>query len=179
MSKAYYWLKLKKDFFDDPKILKIRSVAGGDTYTCIYLKLLLKSLDNDGVIFFDGIEPTIEAEIALKIREQEINVKAAMAIFESLGLLQKGEGEDVRLPEAASLSGKECDSAKRVREFRAKQKEVKALHCNGAVTSGNENVTLEKELEKELELETEEANASTCVRARARKNQLNVFKNQR
>lgn len=169
MSKAYYWLKLKKDFFDDPKILKIRSVAGGDTYTCIYLKLLLKSLDNDGVIFFDGIEPTIEAEIALKIREQEINVKAAMAIFESLGLLQKGEGEDVRLPEAASLSGKECDSAKRVREFRAKQKEVKALHCNGAVTSGNENVTLEleKELELELEkeLETEEANASTCVRA--------------
>ena len=165
MSKAYYWLKLKKDFFDDPKILKIRSVAGGDTYTCIYLKLLLKSLDNDGVIFFDGIEPTIEAEIALKIREQEINVKAAMAIFESLGLLQKGEGEDVRLPEAASLSGKECDSAKRVREFRAKQKEVKALHCNGAVTSGNENVTLEKEKEKEKELETEEANASTCARA--------------
>ena len=165
MSKAYYWLKLKKDFFDDPKILKIRSVAGGDTYTCIYLKLLLKSLDNDGVIFFDGIEPTIEAEIALKIREQEINVKAAMAIFESLGLLQKGEGEDVRLPEAASLSGKECDSAKRVREFRAKQKEVKALHCNGAVTSGNENVTLELEKEKELELEKEEANASTCVRA--------------
>ena len=167
MSKAYYWLKLKKDFFDDPKILKIRSVAGGDTYTCIYLKLLLKSLDNDGVIFFDGIEPTIEAEIALKIREQEINVKAAMAIFESLGLLQKGEGEDVRLPEAASLSGKECDSAKRVREFRARQKEVKALHCNGAVTSGNENVTLEKEKELELEkeLETEEANASTCVRA--------------
>nr|DAF63832.1 MAG TPA: replisome organizer [Siphoviridae sp. ctSmR6] len=167
MGKAYYWLKLKKDFFDDPKILKIRSVAGGDTYTCIYLKLLLKSLDNDGVIFFDGIEPTIEAEIALKIREQGINVKAAMAIFESLGLLQKGEGEDVRLPEAASLSGKECDSAKRVREFRAKQKEVKALHCNGAVTSGNENVTLEKELEKEKEkeLETEEANASTCVRA--------------
>lgn len=164
MSKTYYWLKLKKDFFDDPKILKIRSVAGGDTYTCIYLKLLLKSLDNDGVIFFDGIEPTIEAEIALKIREQEINVKAAMAIFESLGLLQKGEGEDVRLPEAASLSGKECDSAKRVREFRAKQKEVKALHCNGTVTSGNENVTLEKELEKEKELETEEANASTCAR---------------
>ena len=92
-----------------------------------------------------------------------------MAIFESLGLLQKGEGEDVRLPEAASLSGKECDSAKRVREFRAKQKEVKALHCNGAVTSGNENVTLEKEKEKEKELEKElekeKANASTCVRA--------------
>ena len=151
MSKKLFWIKLKKDFFDDPKILKIRSVAGGDTYTCIYLKLLLKSLDDDGVIFFDGIEPTIEAEIALKIREQEINVKAAMAIFESLGLLQKGG---------------ECDSAKRVREFRAKQKEAKALHCNSAVTSGNKNVTLEKEIEKEIELEKEEANASTHVRTR-------------
>lgn len=166
MSKKLFWIKLKKDFFDDPKILKIRSVAGGDTYTCIYLKLLLKSLDDDGVIFFDGIEPTIEAEIALKIREQEINVKAAMAIFESLGLLQKGEDDDVRLPEAVSLSGGECDSAKRVREFRAKQKEAKALHCNSAVTSGNKNVTLEKEIEKEIELEKEEANASTHVRTR-------------
>lgn len=166
MSKKLFWIKLKKDFFDDPKILKIRSVAGGDTYTCIYLKLLLKSLDDDGVIFFDGIEPTIEAEIALKIREQEINVKAAMAIFESLGLLQKGEDDDVRLPEAVSLSGGECDSAKRVREFRAKQKEAKALHCNSAVTSGNKNVTLEKEIELEKELETEEANASTHVRTR-------------
>ena len=164
MSKKLFWIKLKKDFFDDPKILKIRSVAGGDTYTCIYLKLLLKSLDDDGVIFFDGIEPTIEAEIALKIREQEINVKAAMAIFESLGLLQKGEDDDVRLPEAVSLSGGECDSAKRVREFRAKQKEAKALHCNSTVTSGNKNVTLEKELEKEIE--QEEANASTHVRTR-------------
>ncbi len=170
MSKKLFWIKLKKDFFDDPKILKIRSVAGGDTYTCIYLKLLLKSLDDDGVIFFDGIEPTIEAEIALKIREQEINVKAAMAIFESLGLLQKGEDDDVKLPEAVSLSGGECDSAKRVREFRAKQKEAKALHCNSTVTSGNKNVTLEKEIELEKELETKEANASTHVRTREEPN---------
>lgn len=162
MSKKF-WIKLDKNFFQDPRIVKIRSVAGGDTYTCIYLELLLLSLDDEGVIFYDGIEPTMEAELALKIREQEINVKAAIAIFESLGLLQRGEDNDVRLPKAAALSGGECDSAERVRKFRAKQKDDQALHCNGAVTSGNENVTLE--LEKELEKETEEANASTCVRA--------------
>ena len=62
MAKKLFWIKLNKDFFQDVKIKKIRSVAGGDTYTCIYLELLLLSLDDEGVIFFEGIEPSIEEE---------------------------------------------------------------------------------------------------------------------
>ncbi|MGG7074350.1 phage replisome organizer N-terminal domain-containing protein [Campylobacter sp. 9BO] len=145
MSKKLFWIKLNKDFFQDIKIKKIRSVAGGDTYTCIYLELLLLSLDDEGVIFFEGIEPTIEEELALKTGESLINIKAAFAIFESLGLLQRGEDDDVRLPKAVELSGGECESIERVRKFRAKQKALnnpeKALHvtecnasCNGQVT---------------------------------------------
>ena len=41
--KKYYWLKLKEDFFRDKKIKKLRKIAGGDTYTIIYLKYLSKS----------------------------------------------------------------------------------------------------------------------------------------
>ena len=43
-NKRYYWLKLKDDFFRQPKIKKLRQIAGGDTYTVIYLKLQLLSL---------------------------------------------------------------------------------------------------------------------------------------
>ena len=34
-EKRYYWLKLRNDFFDSVRMKKLRSVAGGDTYTII------------------------------------------------------------------------------------------------------------------------------------------------
>lgn len=153
--KKFVWMKLQKDFFTNPRIKKVRSLAGGDTYTCIYLELLLFSLDTDGVIFYENIEQNLEAELALKIDEDEINIKAALAIFESLGLIERGENDDLRLVEACSLMGSECDSAARVRAFRAKKKETEALHCNARVTQSNKNVTTDKEKDKEIEKEAE------------------------
>lgn len=75
MAKKYYWLKLMSDFFTQPKIKKLRKIAGGDTYTIIYLKLQLSSLKNDGKLFFEGIEENIFKEIALDIDEKVENVK--------------------------------------------------------------------------------------------------------
>ena len=46
-SKKYYWLKLKNDFFTSKEMKKLRKIAGGDTYTIIYLKLQLLSLQNE------------------------------------------------------------------------------------------------------------------------------------
>lgn len=153
--KKFVWMKLQKDFFTNPRIKKVRSLAGGDKYTCIYLELLLFSLDTDGIIFYENIEQNLEAELALKIDEDEINIKAALAIFESLGLIERGENDDLRLVEACSLMGSECDSAARVRAFRAKKKEAEALQCNARVTQSNKNVTTDKEKNKEIEKEEE------------------------
>ena len=38
MAKQYYWLQLKEDFFRQKEIKLLRKIAGGDTYTIIYLK---------------------------------------------------------------------------------------------------------------------------------------------
>lgn len=38
MAKRYYWLKLPDGFFRQKAIKKLRKIAGGDTYTIIYLK---------------------------------------------------------------------------------------------------------------------------------------------
>ena len=43
-NKKYYWLKLDRHFFGNARIKKLRKLAGGDTYTIIYLKLLLLML---------------------------------------------------------------------------------------------------------------------------------------
>ena len=38
--KRYFWLKLHKDFFKRKEIKRLRKIAGGDTYTIIYLEML-------------------------------------------------------------------------------------------------------------------------------------------
>lgn len=48
MAKRYYWLKLKADWFSDKRIKKLRPIAGGDTHTIIYLKMMLLSLKDEG-----------------------------------------------------------------------------------------------------------------------------------
>ena len=76
-EKKYYWLKLKNDFFAQPRIKKLRRMAGGDTYTIIYLKMQLLSLENEGVIIFEGIEDDFIEELALTIDEDSVNSRAA------------------------------------------------------------------------------------------------------
>ena len=54
--KRYFWLKLHKDFFQRKEIKRLRKIAGGDTYTIIYLKKLLRSIMSDGKLINDGHE---------------------------------------------------------------------------------------------------------------------------
>ena len=63
----YYWMKLKDDFFRKKEIKKLRRIAGGDTYTIIYLKLQLMSLEHEGKILFEHVEDTLSDEISLNL----------------------------------------------------------------------------------------------------------------
>ena len=47
-NKRYYWIKLKEEFFTDKWLKRLRRISRGDTYTIIYLKLLLLSLKDGG-----------------------------------------------------------------------------------------------------------------------------------
>lgn len=88
-SKRYYWLKLEKTFFGDVKIKMIRNTENGDTYTTIYLKILLETIDKDGILKLEGLfEDEPMREIALTIDESFENVAVAMELFKKLGLCQ-------------------------------------------------------------------------------------------
>ena len=153
MAKKYYWLKLKQDFFSSRAMKKLRRIAGGDTYTIIYLKLQLLSIKDDGVLFYEGIEPTFGEEMALALDEDVENVQATLIFLENAGLLDKKSDTEFILPEVPYLIGGESDSAERVRRFREK----KALLSNGSVTDSDADVTFcntEKRREDiDLELE--------------------------
>nr|DAO85270.1 MAG TPA: replisome organizer protein [Caudoviricetes sp.] len=132
-----YWLRLKKDFFSQPKMRKLRRIAGGDTYTIIYLKMELLSINDEGHLYFEGIEENFVEEIALKIDEDPENVQVTISYLLHQGLLEQEDENTFLLPEVLGCIGSEVDSAERVRRYR----ERKALQCNGEVLLGNVSVT--------------------------------------
>lgn len=150
-GKRYFWLKLYDDFFDSLRIKKLRRMAGGDTYTIIYLKMQLKAIKTDGVLTFTGIEQDFVDELALDLNEEPDDVRVTLAYLASCGLLETADNVSFFLPYAAACTGSEGASAQRVREFR----ERKALHCNTAVTPVKQISNGEKEIEIETESEKE------------------------
>ena len=151
MAKKYYWLKLMNDFFTQPKIKKLRRIAGGDTYTIIYLKMQLLSLKHNGKLFFEGIEDDFAEEISLTIDEDPENVKVTIQYLISQGLIEVISEDEFLMTETQTLIGSESDSAERVRKHR----KMKALQCNENVTLCNTEIEKEIETEKELDLESE------------------------
>jgi len=150
-DKRYYWLRLYDDFFDSLRIKKLRRLAGGDTFTIIYLKLQLVAMKHDGVINFKGVETDLTSELALELNEDADNVKLTLAYLISYGLAETSD-DAVFLPYAVANVGSETASAQRVRDCRAKQK---ALQCNTTVTEVKRDCSVEIEIEKEKEKEKE------------------------
>lgn len=149
-NKKYYWLKLKNDFFNQKEIKKLRKIAGGDTYTIIYLKMQLLSLKNNGLLFYDGIEDTFAEELALDIDEEPKNVEVTLLFLQKCGFIEQGVDDEYLLTQASECMGTETASTIRSRRHREK---LKTLQCNTDATKGNTEIEKEIELDKEKELE--------------------------
>lgn len=153
-TKKYYWLKLKDDFFRDKRIKKLRRIAGGDTYTIIYLKMQLLSIKTNGVLLYEGVEENFAEELALELDEDTDNVKIVLAFLQSNGMIEETEPDHFLMTETIKCIGSESTSAERVRKHREK-KVQKALQCNTQVTQCNTEKEKEKEIDIELEKEKE------------------------
>lgn len=155
-EKQYYWLKLEKDFFKSKEIKKLRKIAGGDTLTIIYLKMALYSLENEGVLIYEGIEEDLAAELSLELDEEVENIKLVLAFLQNNKMIET-KGEDFYLNRIPEMTGKETGAAKRMRISRQRKEGNKKLECNN-VTKQLQDVTTsytEKELDIELDIELE------------------------
>ena len=160
-KKRYYWLKLMENFFQQPKIKKLRRIAGGDTFTVIYLKLQLLSLKTEGRLYFEGIEDNFTDELALTIDEDPDNVRFTLLYLQQHGLIEEITENEYAMPETMACIGSESASAERVRRLRERQKNElaqalpaapeslpapsDALHCNTHVTTCNTDIEKDKE----------------------------------
>ncbi|WP_312068651.1 conserved phage C-terminal domain-containing protein [Leuconostoc lactis] len=144
-EKRYFWIKIRQDFFTDPYIKMLRRIAGGDTYTIIYLEMLVKSADTNGTIYFQGAGSDIAEELALMLNENVEDVRALLAYLEAKKLLIHPEfTEDIFLVATPDLTGSETGSAQRVRKFRERQNEQIPLQSNADVTISNDSKSKSK-----------------------------------
>lgn len=156
MAKRYYWLKLPENFFRQLPIKKLRRIAGGDTYTVIYLKMLLLSLKQDGRIYFEGVEENFSEELALELDEEEENVKVTVRFLLAHGLMKLVDETEYVLTQCSNMVGSESSSAERMRRLRNN----KVSHCDTSVTQPLHLSDVEKEIE--IEKDKERDNKYLC-----------------
>lgn len=166
--KRYFWLKLHKDFFQRKEIKRLRKIAGGDTYTIIYLKMLLRSIMSDGKLYFDGLEDDFASELALDLDEKEGNVQIAVQYLLKSGLLEMCSDDEYYLPDTKDSTGCETAAASRMRKCRAKKEQLKCNNVTQMLQSGYGEIEKELEIEKEIELDSS-AKSTTTKRKRFEK----------
>ena len=152
-QKRYYWLKLQNDFFSRKEIKRLRRIAGGDTLTIIYLKMLCRSLKDNGRLYYDGLDNDFVSELAMDIDEDTENVQITVNYLIKTGLLEQIDEVEYTLKDAESNTGTETAVAARVRKHRERRK---ALQCNTDATAAKQLGNVEIEIEKEIEEEKKE-----------------------
>ena len=168
-DKKYYWMRFQSDFFKSLRIKRLRQLAGGDTYTIIYLKMQLLSLADAGKLYYKHLMSSFAEEIALDIDEQDDDVAITINYLLNSGLMIQ-EGDEYFLPYAADNVGSDSAAALRARRYRAnltdeqkeaererarigmqKSREKNKENVTNDVTNGVTNVEIEKEIEKDKE----------------------------
>ncbi|UJF15088.1 phage replisome organizer N-terminal domain-containing protein [Jeotgalibaca sp. MA1X17-3] len=160
-NKKYYWLKLNDNFFEDDTVTWLEEQENGKDYIIFYLKLCLKSLQNDGSLIRYVGEKLIPYDIKAlaNLTDTKIDtVAVAMKTFEEIGLVSRLESGEIYLNQINEMIGSETDSAKRMRKIRAKQNALPS-HCANNVIECDIDVQksdteIEIEIEKEIEIDS-------------------------
>ncbi|MDO4306017.1 MAG: phage replisome organizer N-terminal domain-containing protein [Eubacteriales bacterium] len=128
-EKRYYWLKLTEQFFKDKPMKKLRKIAGGDTYTIIYLKMLLRAITQGNRLYFEGVEENFIDELALDLDEEPDNVSVTISYLKSKGLLKVVGTDEMELLQCEEMIGTETDAArrKRLQRERERQRELQGV----------------------------------------------------
>ena len=149
-EKKKYWLKLDKDFLKSPQMKVIKNMPNGKDYIIFYLSLMLESVETVGHLRFTSLVP-YNAEMLASVTDTNVDiVKTAIEVFCNLGMMQIFDDGTIFMTEVPKMTGKECESAERVRKYRLKQKEenTKMLQCNTNVKKCNANIYINKNKNK-------------------------------
>lgn len=84
------------DIYSSKIVKKLRKQKNGDTLALIYMELAVEALKSGGVLKYDGIEPTIEEELALLLGERVEDIRTLFLMLVGCKAAQI-EGKDIVL----------------------------------------------------------------------------------
>ncbi|MDN6391728.1 MAG: phage replisome organizer protein, partial [Lactococcus lactis] len=124
---------------------------GGDSLVLIYQQMLLSSLPNNGVIYYEGTLQDVAQEIALNLDEKLDDIKLTIDYFQKAGLLQIGDDGSAEMLQVPMLIGQETNWNKYKRE---KKLEKFQPTSNQVPTEIDIEKEIDKDIEKEIDKDT-------------------------
>jgi predicted phage replisome organizer len=153
----FYWLQLKEDFFDEDAIDWLEEQPNGKEYSLFYLKLCLKSLRSNGVLYRqvgNMIIPYDHMKLGELTKTNPDTVMVAMNLLLQIGLVEKLEDGKLYLTQVADMIGSQSKSAfKKQQQRLTRRNETPLIEGGQGVDICPPKIEKEIELEKELELE--------------------------
>ena len=154
-TKLYFWLKVDKTFFDNLFIKRLKHMPGGYTMTVIYIRLMLESLEDDCILYYEGYFDNLVQELALKLDVSEDDINMTVAYFTKCGLIQIDDDGHATLSQAKAMVESETNWAKYKRDQRKNSQNLPKLENVQKLETVSNSYPTEKEIDKELELELE------------------------
>ena len=134
-----FWLKLNEHYFDQDHMVYLQTVENGQKYSLIWIRILLLCLkdteENIGFLRFNSLIPYDDKLLAKVLREDIDTIRAAMAMFKKLEMIEILDNGTLYIEEIQRITGSEASSAERVRKHR-KRKEL--LQCNADLLQCND-----------------------------------------
>ena len=148
-TKIYFWLKVDKKFFDNLFIKRLKNMPGGYTMTVIYIRLMLESLEDDCILYYEGYFDSLVQELALKLDVSEDDINMTVAYFTRCGLIQIDDDGHATLSQAKAMVESETNWAKYKRDQRKNSQNLPKLENVQSKETFSNSCPTEIEKEKE------------------------------
>lgn len=155
-TKIYFWLKVDKKFFDNIFIKRLKSIQGGYAMTVIYIRLMLESLADDCVLYYERYFENLAEELALKLDVSEDAINQTLEYFTKCGLIQIDNDNNAYMAQAEAMVEQETNwasykrSNRKIGQSPTKLENVQSM-SNSCPTEKEKEIEIEKEIEKEIE----------------------------
>lgn len=155
-SKKYWYIQLNVNFFDDERIDWLCEQNNGYAYVVLYLKLCLKTANNNGILtrqIGDMIIPYNVDKIAEVTHINVDVVRVALELYKRIGLVYEADENCnfMRLPEVPGMVGCVTQAALEKRKQREKKQLKEGQFSENVQENVQENVRQElRDKSKEL-----------------------------
>ncbi len=142
---AYFWMKLRSDFFDRVSVCYLESLPRGRETVLFYIKLLCLGIEGEGEISLGSDGAVAEKALAARTHTPPSVVKKGLAALEDEGLILRGEDGALFIPEARDCLGDKqpMSNAQRQALFRERRRQSEdgspVTADNGGVTAHNDS----------------------------------------